>query len=159
MAEHSGVRVTSVHLPGLNTPQFGWVKTTLRRHPMPVPPVYEPEIAADAIVWASRHPRREFLVGGSTVLSVVGNKLAPRVADRYLARTNIEAQQAKETIPPDRPDYLYEPLPGDPGAHGRFDDIAKGRSPTWWATRHRARLSAAAGIAIGAVLARRHRTS
>jgi hypothetical protein len=83
---------------------------------MPVPPVYEPEIAADAMVWASRHPRREFLVGGSTVLSMVGNKLAPRVADRYLARTNIQAQQAKETIPPDRPDYLYAPLPGDPGA-------------------------------------------
>lgn len=155
MAEGSGVHVTTVHLPGLNTPQFGWVRTTLRRQPMPVPPVYQPEIAADAIVWASRHPRREFFVGGSTVLSVLGNKLAPRVADRYLARTSIEAQQADQPIPPDRPDYLYAPLAGDRGAHGRFDDIAKDRSPTWWATKRRAWLSAAAVLAAGATLGRR----
>jgi NAD(P)-dependent dehydrogenase (short-subunit alcohol dehydrogenase family) len=157
MAEGSGVRVTAVHLPGLNTPQFGWVKTTLRRHPMPVPPIYQPEVAADAIVWASRHPRREFFVGGSTVMTVLGNRLAPRVADRYLARTNIEAQQADEPIEPDRPHYLYAPLPGDRGAHGRFDDLATGRSPTWWATKRRARLAAAAAAAAGAgaVLRRR----
>ena len=122
MAEKSGVKVTTVHLPGLNTPQFGWVRTTLRRHPRPVPPIYQPEIAADAIVWASEHPRREFFVGGSTVLTIVGNKLAPRVADRYLARTNIQAQQTDIPIAPDRPDYLERPLPGDRGAHGIFDD-------------------------------------
>jgi len=152
MAEHSGVRVTSVHLPGLNTPQFGWVKTTLRRHPQPVPPIYQPEVAADAIVWASRHPRREFLVGGSTVLTVLGNKLAPRVADRYLAHTNIDAQQTDDPIPPDRPDYLYAPLPGDRGAHGRFDALATHRSPTWWATKHRAKLTAVAVLAAAAAL-------
>src|SRR5215218_7361919 len=129
--ERSAVRVTTVHLPGLNTPQFGWVKTTLHRHPQPVPPIYQPEIAADAIVWASEHPRREFFVGGSTVITVVGNRIAPRVADRYLARTNIAAQQTDIPIDPDRPNYLDAPLPGDPGAHGRFDDVAKGRSPTW----------------------------
>jgi NADP-dependent 3-hydroxy acid dehydrogenase YdfG len=156
MAEHSGVRVTSVHMPGLNTPQFGWVKTTLRRHPQPVPPIFQPEIAADAIVWASEHPRREFFVGGSTVITVVGNRIAPRVADRYLARTNIPAQQTDIPIDPDRPNYLDAPLPGDPGAHGRFDDVAKGRSPTWWATKHRARLAlAAAAVGAGAVLGRR----
>jgi NADP-dependent 3-hydroxy acid dehydrogenase YdfG len=160
MAEHSGVRITSVHLPGLNTPQFGWVRTTLRRHPQPVPPIYQPEIAADAVVWASAHPRREFFVGGSTVLTVIGNRLAPRVADRYLARTNIEAQQTEDPIPPGRRDYLYAPLPGDHGAHGRFDDVAKARSPTWWATKRRARLAGgvlAAGVAgaAGAVARRR----
>ena len=155
IAEGSGVRVTSVHLPGLNTPQFGWVRTTLRRHPQPVPPIYQPELAADAIVWASEHPRREFFVGGSTVATIVGNKLAPRVADRYLARTNIEAQQTDDPIPPGRADYLDAPLPGDRGAHGRFDPQATSRSPTWWVTRHRARLGAAAGLALAAGLAAR----
>jgi NADP-dependent 3-hydroxy acid dehydrogenase YdfG len=159
MAEDSGVRVTTVHLPGLNTPQFGWVKTTLRRHPQPVPPIYQPEVAADAIVWASDHPRREYFVGGSTVMTILGNKLSPRVADRYLARTNIEAQQTSDPIPPDRPDYLFAPLPGPHDAHGRFDDLATARSPTWWVTKHRARLAAgalAAGAAgLGAAVARR----
>jgi NADP-dependent 3-hydroxy acid dehydrogenase YdfG len=152
MAEGSGVRVTSVHLPGLNTPQFGWVRTTLRRHPQPVEPVYQPELAAEAIVWASEHPRREFFVGGSTVATIAGNKLAPRIADRYLARTNIDAQQTGDPIPADRPDYLYAPLPGDRGAHGRFDDIATAWSPTWWATKRRARLASAAAIATAAVV-------
>jgi NADP-dependent 3-hydroxy acid dehydrogenase YdfG len=156
MAEHSGVRVTSVHLPGLNTPQFGWVRTTLRRHPQPVPPIYQPELAADAIVWASRHPRREFFVGGSTVATIAGNKLAPRVADRYLARTNIPAQQTDDPIDPEHhPDYLYTPLPGDRGAHGRFDAQATLRSPTWWVTKHRARLAAAAAVAGAAAALRR----
>ena len=151
MAEKSGVRVTSVHLPGLNTPQFEWVRTTLRRHPQPVPPIYQPEVAADAIVHAAAHPRREWFVGGSTVATIAGNKLAPRVADRYLARTNIDAQQSDVPIPADRPDYLFSPLPGDRGAHGPFDDQATARSPVWWATKHRARL--AAGAAGAAVLA------
>jgi short-subunit dehydrogenase len=156
MAEHSGVRVTSVHLPGLNTPQFGWVRTTLRRHPQPVPPIYQPELAADAIVWASAHPRREFFVGGSTVATIVGNKLAPRVADRYLARTNIQAQQSGDPIDPEHhPDYLYTPLPGDRGAHGRFDAQATGRSPTWWLTKHRARVAAGAAAIAGAAAALR----
>jgi NADP-dependent 3-hydroxy acid dehydrogenase YdfG len=156
MAEHSGVRVTSVHLPGLNTPQFGWVRTTLRRHPQPVAPIYQPELAADAIVWASRHPRREFFVGGSTVATIVGNKLAPRVADRYLARTNIQAQQTGDPIDPEHhPDYLYTPLPGDRGAHGRFDAQATPRSPTWWLTKHRARLATGAAAVAGAAAALR----
>jgi len=156
MAEHSGVKVTTVHLPGLNTPQFGWVKTTLRRHPQPVPPIYQPEIAADAIVHAAEHPRREFFVGGSTVATITGNKLAPRVADRYLARTNIPAQQTGDPIDPEHhPDYLYAPLPGDRGAHGRFDAQATRRSPTWWLTKHRARLAAAAAVAGAAAALRR----
>ena len=156
MAENSGVKVTSVHMPGLNTPQFGWVRTTLRRHPQPVPPIYQPEIAADAIVWASDHPRREFFVGGTTVMTIVGNKLAPRIADRYLAKTNIQAQQTDIPISPDRPDYLERPLPGDRGPHGIFDDKASSFSPTWWATKHRAKLAGAAtAAAAGAVAALR----
>jgi NAD(P)-dependent dehydrogenase (short-subunit alcohol dehydrogenase family) len=157
--DRSGVRVTTVHLPGLNTPQFGWVKTTLRRHPQPVPPIYQPEIAADAILHASDNPRREYFVGGSTVMTIVGNRLAPGLADRYLARTNVDAQQTDDPIPPERPDYLYAPLPGDPGAHGRFDDEAKDRSPAWWATKRRARIAPAvlAAAAAGTVAVARRR--
>ena len=153
MHDGSGVRVTTVHLPGLNTTQFGWVKTTLRGHPRPVAPAYQPEVAADAIVWASDHPRREFFVGGSTVATILGNRLAPRVADHYLARTAVEGQEQKDVpIPSDRPHYLYTPLPGNRGAHGRFDDEAKERSPTWWLTKRRVPVGAAVA-ALAAVAA------
>ncbi len=153
--EGSGVRVTTVHLPGLNTPQFEWVRTTLRRRPRPVAPVYQPELAAEAIVWASEHPRRELFVGGSTVATILGNRLAPRLADRYLAATAVDGQQDEEPVEPGRPDDLYEPVPGDPGAHGRFDDEASTRSPTWWLTRRRAALAASAlSAAAVAALAR-----
>lgn len=150
MHEGSAVKVTAVHLPGLNTPQFGWVRTTLRRHPRPVAPVFDPAVAADAIVWAIDHPRREFFVARSSVMAILGNKIAPRVADRFLARTNVEAQQTTEPIAADRPDYLFAPLPGDRGAHGRFSDEAKPRSIVWWITKRRARLAAAAAAAAGA---------
>ncbi|HWC25572.1 MAG TPA: SDR family oxidoreductase [Solirubrobacteraceae bacterium] len=145
MHDGSAVRITTVHLPGLNTTQFGWVKTTLRRHPQPVAPIYQPELAADAIVRASEHPRREFFVGGSTVATIVGNRLAPRIADRYLARSAVDGQQTDIAIPAGRPDYLYEPLPGDRGAHGIFDEDALARSYAWWLTRHRAKLAGAVG--------------
>ncbi len=125
--ERSAVRVTMVQLPGLNTPQFTWVRTTLRRHPRPVPPVFQPEVAAEAIVHASEHPRRELWLGAMTGIVIAGNKLAPALADRYLARTNVDAQQTGEPIDPSRPDYLYGPL-DDRGAHGPFDDEAKPRS-------------------------------
>jgi short-subunit dehydrogenase len=151
--EGSGVRVTSVHLPGLNTTQFGWVKTTLRRHPRPVAPAYQPEIAADAILTASDRPRREVFVGGSTVATILGNRLAPGLAERYLARTAVDGQQADIPIAPGRPDYLHAPLPGDRGAHGIFDDEAKGRSPVWWLTKHRAAVATGAASVIGGGLA------
>ena len=154
MHERSGVKVTTVHLPGLNTPQFDWVRTTLRRQPRPVPPVYQPEVAADAILWAAEHPRREYFVGGSTVATIIGNKLAPRIADRYLARTNVEAQQAPEPLPPGRRDYLYEPVPVDPGAHGRFTHEATARSPIWWLTKRRAWIAGAAALAVAGGLRR-----
>ena len=120
--DKSQVRVALVQLPGLNTPQFGWVRTDLHRHPQPVPPIYQPEVAARAIAWAAEHPRRELWVGLPTVYTILGEKFASGLMDRFLARTNIEAQQTDTPIVPShRDDNLQSPPPGDPGAHGRFD--------------------------------------
>jgi len=153
--DQSNVKLTTVHLPALNTPQFETVKTTLPRHPMPVPPIYQRELAADAILWAARHPRREFWVGAPTVWTIVSNKLAPRLADWYLARTGYEAQQTGEPIASDRPHYLYDPLPGDRGAHGHFDGEAHGRSVVWWTTKRRLPLLFGAVAAGAAAVSRR----
>jgi NADP-dependent 3-hydroxy acid dehydrogenase YdfG len=163
MHEKRNVRVISVHLPGLNTTQFGMVRLRMPRRPRPVPPVYQPEVAAEAIVWAAQHPRRrELWVGASTVMTIVGNRLAPWLADRYLARTGYDSQQTAEPAGPAREhtDYLDAPLPGDHGSHGEFDDEAKERSPQLWLAEHRRALTAAAGAgaaaaAGAAVLARR----
>jgi short-subunit dehydrogenase len=153
--EGSGVQLTMVQLPGLNTPQFEQVRTTLRRHPRPVAPVWEPEVAAGAIAFAAAHPRRELWVGPSTVAAIAGNKLAPWLADRYLARTAVDGQQTPDPIPSDRPDYLYAPLPGDRGAHGRFDDEAKPLSLQLMLTKRKRPLLAAAAVAlVSGVLAR-----
>ena len=153
----SAVRVVQVHLPALNTPQFHWVKTDLERHPRPVPPIYQPEVAARAIVWAAEHRRRQVFVGAPTVLTVWAERFVPGLLDRYLGRTGYEAQQAAWPIEPDRPDNLDEPIPGDPGAHGEFDDMARGRSLQLWATTHRPLLGAAAAVALGGLAARRSR--
>jgi NAD(P)-dependent dehydrogenase (short-subunit alcohol dehydrogenase family) len=150
MHEHSGVRVTMVQLPAMNTPQFDTVRTRLPRHPQPVPPIYQPEVAARAIVAASRHPaRREWWVGASTAFTLLGNAIAPGFADRYLARTGFDAQQTSEAVQPCRPDNLFEPVPGESSAHGDFDRRAKPRSAQWQLTRHRRLLAgaAAAGVA------------
>jgi short-subunit dehydrogenase len=153
----SHVKVTLVQLPGLNTPQFNWVRTRLNRHPQPVPPIYQPELAARAIVHAAEHPRRELWVGGSTVYTILGEKFASGVMDRYLGRTNEKAQQANIVIDPSsRDDNLFSPPPGDPGAHGIFDDSAHGRSPQWWLNTHRPLVTtAAAAAAVAAVAAAR----
>lgn len=152
----SGVRIVMVQLPGLNTPQFTWGRTKLSHQPRPASPPYQPEIAADAIVYAATdgRDRREILVGYPTVQAVVGNKLVPGLADRYLARTAIEGQQRAEPVEPDRPDNLFAPVEGDFGAHGPFDAEARASSPQLWATQHRPWLlgAAVAGLA-GAVLA------
>jgi hypothetical protein len=150
--ERSGVRITMVQLPGLNTPQFGQVRTTLRRHPRPVAPVWKPEVAADAIAFAAAHPRRELWVGHSTVAAIAGGMLAPWLADRYLARTNIAAQQTDIPIDPDRPDYLESPLPGDRGAHGRFDAEAKPSSLQLALSKRKRPLLAAGAALAGAAL-------
>jgi NAD(P)-dependent dehydrogenase (short-subunit alcohol dehydrogenase family) len=135
--EGSNVRVTAVALPALNTPQFSWGRTKMPREPQPVPPIFQPEVAADAIIWASRNHRRELYVGWPTVEAIVGNKIAPGLADLYLARTGYDAQQIDEPVPPGRPENLFDPVPGDFAAHGRFDDRAKARSAQLWLTKHR----------------------
>ena len=163
--EHSGVRLTSVHLPAVNTPQFGWVRTRLPRHPQPVPPIYQPEVAAKAIVWASSHDRREVWVGAPTVATILGNKVAPGLVDRYLARTGFDSQQTDEPVDADRQDNLWAPAPGRQAAHGEFDDRAHDRSLQLEASLHRRALAGAgsltavavAGAVSSAVLLRRRR--
>jgi NAD(P)-dependent dehydrogenase (short-subunit alcohol dehydrogenase family) len=150
--EGSAVHLTMVQLPGLNTPQFGWVRSRLPRHPQPVPPIYQPEVAARAIVWASSQRRREVWVGGSTVATIIGNSIAPSLVDRYLGKTNVDAQQTDEPVSPDRPDYLFAPLPGDHGPHGRFDDRAHPRSIQLWASMHRRSLLAGGLLTAGAAV-------
>jgi short-subunit dehydrogenase len=131
----SQVQVTMVHMPALNTPQFDWVRSHLRRKPQPVAPIYQPEVGARAVRYAAEHPgRRAYYVGLSTSLTVTANKFVPGLLDRYLARTGFGSQQSDEADSADRPDNLFEPVPGSFGAHGRFDDRATGRSP-WSAFR------------------------
>lgn len=147
-------------MPALNTPQFDVVRTRLPRHPQPVPPIFQPEVAARAIITAARHPaRREWWVGSSTALAIGGNALAPGFADRYLAHTGYDSQQTDEPVSPDRPDNLFEPLPGDRGARGDFDSQAHSGSAQWLLTRHRralAAIAAGAGL-LGALLGSRAR--
>ncbi|CAA9520369.1 MAG: Short-chain dehydrogenase/reductase SDR [uncultured Thermomicrobiales bacterium] len=144
--EGSGIRLTMVQLPALNTPQFGWVKTTLPNHPQPVPPIFQPEVAARAIVWAADHPRREIAVGAPALLGILGDRIVPGLLDRYLAATGIEGQQTDRPLPPDHRDNLWQPLDADEdrGAHGPFDDRAAGFSPQWWLNARRGWLAAAA---------------
>jgi short-subunit dehydrogenase len=138
---NSGVHITMVQLPGLNTPQFDICRAKMPRRPRPVPPVYQPEVAADAIVWASENRRREVHVGGFTTAAIFANKIVPGALDRYLARTNYEAQQREEPADPSRPDDLFAPVPGDHGSHGPFDRDAKGHSLQWTINKLRHRLS------------------
>ena len=148
----SAIRVTMVQLPGLNTPQFTWVRTRGLAHtPRPVPPVFQPEVAAKGIVLAATHDRREVWVGGSTVATILANKIGPTIGDLYLAATNVKAQQTDRSVAPDRRDYLFEPLPEDRGAHGPFDDEAKPRSLQLSLSAHRRGLAlGAAALAAGA---------
>jgi NAD(P)-dependent dehydrogenase (short-subunit alcohol dehydrogenase family) len=149
----SNVHVTTVHLPAVNTTQFRMVRTRMPRKPRPVAPVYQPEVAAQAIVWAADHPqRRELWVGGSTAMTILGARLLPgAIIDRYLARTGYEDQQTPEPAPPERRrrDYLFEPLPGDHGAHGDFDGEASDHSAQLWLAEHR-KLLAGAGVLAAA---------
>ena len=156
--DRSDVQLTMVQMPALNTPQFGWVRSRLPRKPQPVPPIFQPEVAAEAIVWAAQHRRNELWVGWPAVKAIWGNKLIPRELDYYLARTGYDSQQTDEPVDQDRKDNLWEPLPGDHGAHGSFDNRAHRRSYQWWANTHRGAV-ALAGTALamlaGAALARR----
>jgi NAD(P)-dependent dehydrogenase (short-subunit alcohol dehydrogenase family) len=150
--DRSNVRVTLVHMPALNTPQFSWVKSRLPRKPQPVPPIFEPEVGADAVAWAARNDcGREISVGWPSVEAVYGNKLVPGYADRYLAKTGFASQQTNEPADPDRPNNLWEPLPGDHGAHGRFDSRAHPFSVELWLRKHR-ELAAVVGVGLAGAL-------
>src|SRR5438477_734745 len=126
--DRSRVHVTMVQLPALNTPQFDWCKTRMPRKPRPVPPIFQPEIAARAIVWAARHRRRELFVGSSTVKAILANKIAPGLLDRVLGRKGYDAQQSDEPAGPDRIDNLWDTVRKGHDAHGRFDGEAKSNS-------------------------------
>jgi NAD(P)-dependent dehydrogenase (short-subunit alcohol dehydrogenase family) len=149
----SRVQLSIVHLPGLNTPQFDHSRSRMPKRAQPVPPIYQPEVAADGIFWAAHHRRREVWVGGSTVGTILANRVVPGLLDRYLARTNYQAQQSEEPEDPNRPDNLWSPVPGDPGAHGRFDREAHGRSLQLWATTHRRTVALAGAATLAAAAA------
>lgn len=122
--DHSNIHLTVVHLPAMNTPQFSWCRTRLPRQPQPVPPIFQPEVAARAIVWASTHRRREVFVAWPTVKAIYGQDVAPAYADRYLAKYAYDGQETSEPVPANRPDNLFEPVEADYAAHGIFDDRA-----------------------------------
>ena len=146
----SNVHLTMVQMPALNTPQFDWCKTRLPRQPQPVPPIYQPEIAAEAIFWAAHHHRREVWVGAPTVASIAANRIVPGLLDRYLAKTGFQSQQTDEPVAAGRPNNLFEPVTGDRGAHGRFDSRAHRQSPQLWVDTHRNWLT---WVAVGAGVA------
>lgn len=152
--EKSRVHVCMVQMPGLNTPQFDWEKSRLPNKAQPVPPIYQPEVAARAIVFAATHRRREMYVGWSTVKAVVGNKFIAGLLDHYLARTGFKGQQVPdEPEDPSRPNNLFHPLPGDAGAHGRFDKRARKKCSELWIAEHRPALLLTTGVVLIAALA------
>lgn len=146
MHDRSNVRLTMVQLSAFNTPQFDWALNLVGKRPMPVPPIFQPELAAEAIVWAARNPRREVFVGWPAVKAIAANKLFPAWLDRILARQGYSGQITSEPLPPHACANLYDPCDTNPGAHGRFDSQAKDGSMQWWLTKHRP-------LAIGCVIA------
>ncbi len=149
----SGVRIGMVQLPAVNTPQFDWVLSRLPRRSQPVPPIFQPELIARAVVDFADHPRREMWLGWSAIRAIVGNRIAPGLIDRYLGRTGYDSQQTEEAMPSDAPSNLWEPVPGEWGAHGRFDARARTTSLAMWASRHRRPLTTAGAAALGAMAA------
>ncbi|OIJ97628.1 short-chain dehydrogenase [Streptomyces sp. MUSC 14] len=159
---HSGVSVTMVQLPALNTPQFDWSLNRMPHRTQPVPPIYQPELAARAVVYAAGHPRRrEYWVGASTVGTLLANAVAPGLLDRCLARTGYDSQMTDEPKPPGSRDNLWQPLDGidgrDFGAHGRFDEQAASHAAQPWASHHHATLASAGVAVVAAAMAVRHR--
>lgn len=154
--DRSGVQVTMVQMPAVNTPQFSWVLSRLPHQAQPVAPIYQPEVAARAVVYAAAHPgRREYWVGGSTAATLLANAVVPGLLDRYLARTGFDGQQTEKPRDPHQPENLWEPADGpdgkDFGAHGIFDDQAKSRSPQLWLSQHRLPMLASSALAVGAM--------
>ena len=159
MHRKSKVRISMIQLPGLNTTQFTWGRTKLPKQTMPVPPIYQPEIAADAIHHAAYHKRRQIYVGIPTVMNIIGERVAPWLLDRYLAKTGFGSQMTDEPLDPEGHDNLFEPVDEDRGAHGPFDEKAHGFSPQYELAKHRALTLAGVGAAVagvGAAVARRN---
>jgi NAD(P)-dependent dehydrogenase (short-subunit alcohol dehydrogenase family) len=150
--DHKNIHLTMVQLPAMNTPQFSWCRSKMPRHPQPVPPIFQPEVAAERIVWASHHQRREVFVGLPTVVAIEANKVAPALADYYLGRTGFDSQQTSKKISKNRPDNLFEPVPGDFGAHGIFGKRAHSDAATTWLSGHKG-ITALAGVAALGALA------
>lgn len=153
--DRSNVHVTMVQMPAVNTPQFSWVLSRLPRQARPVPPIYQPEIAAAAVVHAADHPRRrEYWVGETTAATLLVNAVAPGLLDRYLARTGVSSQQTDQPRPDDQPANLWEPADGpggrDHGAHGIFDDSSWRRSPQLWASQHHGLIAAVGAVGAAA---------
>ena len=144
--DESKVKVTMLQMPALNTPQFSWVKSRLPHKAQPVPPIFQPEVAAEAIYFAAHNPRREFYVGLPSVEAIVANKIAPGLLDHYLARTGYSSQQHDGAENPNRPNNLWQPVPGDHGAHGSFGAHAHNSSPQFWTSEHRGWIAAAVVI-------------
>jgi short-subunit dehydrogenase len=138
--DQSSIKVSMVELPALNTPQFDHCRTRMPKQPQPVPPIYQPEVAADAIAFAARTGERELYVGAPTWKTIWGERLAPRFGDRYLAKNGFSSQMADEPVNGDRPDNLFEPVEGDQGAHGRFGEGSRKRSPLLWLAKHKPRI-------------------
>jgi short-subunit dehydrogenase len=154
LAMHSKVRLTMVQLPGVNTPQFDWIRAHTKGTPRPVGAIYQPEVAARAIWRAAHSSRKEWIVGAPAYQAILADKIASPLLDRRLADGFIEAQQDRQRVAPGRKDNLFEPVDAeqDHGAHGRFDDSSRDRSPLLWASEHRGLVAAGAAIAIGAGL-------
>ncbi len=153
--DKSNVGITTVHMPALNTPQFGWERSRLTRNAQPVPPIFQPEVGARAVYWAAHHRRREVYVGWPTVKAILGNKFFAGYIDRYLGRTGYASQQYDGIHDTTAPDNLFEPVPGNQGAHGDFDDRSKDHSIQQWVDRHRRGLTMLGGTLIGAFVALR----
>jgi NAD(P)-dependent dehydrogenase (short-subunit alcohol dehydrogenase family) len=147
--EKSAIHLTAVHMPALNTPQFGWARNKMPHRPQPVPPIYQPEIAAEAIWFAATHRRRAVSVGGSTWLALLGQWLSPSLMDRYLGHNAVEGQQTREPDSGNRADNLDAPIANEHAAHGAFGARAHRRSPALWVEMHRNALAVGA-LALGA---------
>jgi NAD(P)-dependent dehydrogenase (short-subunit alcohol dehydrogenase family) len=150
----SKVRVSMIQLPGLNTTQFTWGRTKLPKQTMPVPPIYQPEIAADAIHHAAHHKRRQIYVGIPTVMNILGERFAPWLLDRYLARTGFDSQMTEHPLNPDGHDNLFDPVDEDRGAHGPFDEKAHSHSPQYLIAKRRGAALAGIGAALAAAAIR-----
>jgi len=149
--DKKNIHLTMVQLPAMNTPQFTWCRSKMPHHPQPVPPIFQPEVAAERIVWASHHNRREVFVGAPTVISIEANKVVPALADYYLGRTGFDSQQTKEPVVKDRPDNLFEPVPGDFGAQGVFGQQAHETAATTWLAGHKGTTVLAGAAVFGAL--------